>query len=435
MGLRKCGFSAVIAGAVVAAPMLAYAADVISSCSDDNAINDSVSALASAVNDASIASAGFSRASRNLAGHSVANYGTPAFVGRGSNTSPTSVVFDIKDAHESDGKSGVVPTVAWTQSDQQEVTGAEGTLPPCLVNLANIRQQYRVQPGLKSSVSGILGAAYSYNNQGPANTHGGQLFFTDLMFDKQVYRSLSADQQMQAALGWRSCYPPAGDPNSEGNVVQRVKAMPPEIQAITRNRILFHEFVHGVTHQQEGNDYANWASTEGFFANSSAQCPQCGASRFDQLRATLFAPGATTPESRQIQGIQQQMAGIQSSDPNARAKYCDLYGQLSDVMKNAGVPQRWPGDMHALDDKDEYITILIENAVYNPSTTFGANSPYSAAEQSWVKAWWASTFGGTQLGECSGGAIANNQNPGDKSAVSNAYSKDVANALSTYGGF
>ena len=435
MGLRKLQISAIVAGAVLSVPTFAFADDVISSCTDDAAINDSVNALANAVNDASVASAGFSKASRTLAGRSVANYGTPSFVGKGDANHPTNVVFDIKDAHESDGKSGIVPTVAWSQSDQAEVTGAEGGLPPCLVNLANIRQQYRVQPGLKSSVSGILGAAYAYNNQGPANTRGGELFLTDLMFDKQVYKSLTADQQMQAALGWRSCFPPAGDPNADGNVVARVKAMPPEIQAITRNRILFHEFVHGVTHQQEGNDYANAASTEGFFARPSPQCPQCGASRFDALRAKLFAPGATTPESQQVQSIQQQMAAIQSSDPNARAKYCDLYGQLSDVMKNAGVPERWPGDMHALDDKDEYITILIENAVFNPSMTFGPNSPYSAAEQSWVKQWWTSTFGGSQLGSCSNSAIANGQNPNEKPTTANGYSSDVANALSVYGGF
>lgn len=436
MGLLKSMVPAV-AFAVVAGSVASVRADeVVSACSEDSS-NDAVQQLADAVNQASVASAGFSRAAKQLAVGSTNAYGQadgPKFAGSGSDQIPRHTMFDIKEAHESDGKAGIVPTVAWTDQEEQEIGGIEDKLPPCVRGMARIQNQYRVQRGLKSSASGILGAAYSYNNRG--TDKGGQMFLTDLMFDKQVYKSLTGDEQMQAALGWRACFPPAGDPNSQGNVVQRVKAMPPEIKRITRDRILFHEFIHGVTHEQEGNDYANAASTEGFFAKASSMCPTCGASRFDELRAKLFAPGGSTPEAKVINGIKEQMGQIQANDPEARAKYCALYDQLGSYMKQQGVPQRWPGDMHALDDKDEYVTILIEQAVYDPQAVFGPASVYSPQEQQWVKNWWTSTFGpGSQLGSCSNAVASKNTNA-EKSAVANAYSDpQVAAAVGYFGGF
>ena len=434
MGLPS-GLRSIVVAASLGIAGSASAAEVQSTCTGDE-ISNGVTQLAAAIDQAAAASTRFMKGSRSLDRARLDGYQPPAFAGTGTDQGPTSTTYDVKSAHESEGASGVVPTVSWTPAEQTEISSIENKLPVCLSNLAGIKEQYRVQRGLKTAKSGILGIAYSYNNQ--QGVTGGRLVMTDLMFNGQVYKGLTGDQQMQAALGYRACYPPSGDPNSPENVKARVAAMPPEIKKLTRERILFHEYIHGATHEQEGDDWANGSSTEGFFEKPSPMCATCGASRFDALRAKLFAPGATTPESQTIAGIKKEMAAISPVDPAARQKYCALYGQLSDFMKAQGVPQRWPGDMHALDDKDEYITILIENAVYDPKATFGTTSAYSPAEQQWVKDWWSNTFGaGTKLGECQS-LVAKApavDKAGAKSNVANAYSDDLWYSLGWFGGF
>ena len=432
MGLRRFGLGSIVVAATLASARIASAAEIQSGCTGDES-SDGLSQLSQALDQAARASITFARSSKQLTLSGMDAYETPTFQGVGTDTAPGNTTYDIKAAHETEGKTGTVPTVAWTAAEQQEISTVENKLPSCVANLSNIREQYRVQRGLKTAQSGILGVAYNYNNQG-ANK-GGRLVMTDLMFNGQVYKSLSADQQMQAAVGYRACYPPAGDANNLTNVRGRLADMPPQIKKLSRERILFHEYIHGVTHQQEGDDYSNSASTEGFWEKPSPNCPKCGVSRFDALRAKLFAPDLSTPESQHIADLKNKIGAIQPG-PDARGQYCALYNELSTYMASQGVPERWPGDLHSLDDKDEYITILIENAVYDPQLVFAPNSPYSPAEQQWVKDWWASTFGGAKLGDCSNGLVAKS-NDGTKSAVSNAYSssEDPMYQLGWFGGF
>jgi hypothetical protein len=440
MGRRHLSFGFSIATAAAAALAFggrASAGEVQVTCGADR-VNDPAAQLAAAIDQAARAASTFVNDARGLDGSALDAYETPAYAGNGTQTNPTNLVYDIHAAHETEGKSGVVPTVAWTPAEQAEVQAITDRLPSCLVEASGVREQYRTQRGLRSAQTGILGIAYSYNNQGPHP--GGRIVMTDLFFNAQTYGGMTGDQQMQAALGWRACYPPAGEVNTDANVRTRIAALPPQIRHLTRDRILFHEYIHGITHEQEGADWHNWASPEGFWGAPDATCPTCGASRYDALRARLFAPDLSTPESQHVADLKNQMGAIVPG-PNARQQYCDLYAQLSDYMKAQGVPQRWPGDMHALDDKDEYITILVENAVHDPSTTFGANSPYSKAEQAWVRAWWSNTFGGAKLGTCAANPVASTD-PGatpldasKKQAAANAYAASMWYAAGYYGGF
>ena len=84
-----------------------------------------------------------------------------------------------------------------------------------------------------------------------------------------------------------------------------------------------------------------------------------------------------------------------------------------DFLAANHVPARWPGDDHAIEDANEYAVIFLENAIFNPTYTFGPNSPYSAAEQSWVRAYWQNTFG-APLGKCGNTNVA--QGPGQQRA-------------------
>ena len=434
MGLRLA-FGSVVVAATLGVTNVASAADVQSACPGEE-INDGLSQLTQAVDQAARASISFARTSKQLTLSGMDAYETPSFQGTGTGDAPASTTYDIKAAHETEGKIGVVPTVAWTDAEQKEISAVENKLPLCVANASNIQDQYRVQRGLKSSASGILGVAYMYNNQNGKNA--GRLLMTDLMMNGQVYKGLTADQQMQAAVGFRACYPPSGDANNIDNVRGRLAAMPPQIKKLTRERILFHEYIHGVTHQQEGEDYSNNASTEGFWSKPSTMCPKCGASRFDALRAKLFAPDLSTPESQHLADLKTKLTTI-TNGPDARAQYCAAYKEMSDYMAAQGVPQRWPGDLHSLDDKDEYITILIENAAYDPTSVFGPQSVYSPAEQQWVKDWWKSTFGSDKIGSCASDLVAQGGKPslGTKSAISNAYSSatDPYFQAGWFGGF
>jgi hypothetical protein len=120
----------------------------------------------------------------------------------------------------------------------------------------------------------------------------------------------------------------------------------------------------------------------------------------------------------------------------SREEYCSIYAERSDYLKSEGVPQRWPGDTHALDDRDEYVTILIEQMMYDKSGMTG----YTDAEKKWAENWWNYTFNPAYkqsgnypkipFGTCIEGAPVAGGPAGTRSPAANAFG-----ATQTVGGW
>lgn len=302
------------------------------------------------------------------------NFAATDFVQRNQDTT-----YDLHDATDSYGARGVIGTEPFSETEMREVQALEKKLPACVRNKANIVRAYRSKRGVPTEKLGIVGIAYAYNN-GTYNkepdgraVRGGQVIVTDLFFDRQSFdRRGSADSQMQVAMGWSTCQPPRSlTPERLGDVTARARELPPQLKKLTRDRILFHEFIHGVTHEQEESGWTDPSSVEGFFKKDT------GVARYEALRAKLYQAGG------ELEKFNARLRAVRT-----REEYCAIFAERSEYMKKEGVPQRWPGDTHALDDRDEYVTILIEQMMYDREGMTG----YSAAEKQWAENWWNYTF-------------------------------------------
>jgi len=302
------------------------------------------------------------------------NFASTDFVQRNQDTT-----FDLRDATDSHGARGVVGTEPFSEPEMREIQALEKKLPACVRNKANIVRAYRSKRGVPTEKLGIVGIAYAYNNgtynKNPDGTQvrGGQVIVSDLFFDKQSFdKKGSGDSQMQVAMGWTTCLPPRTlTPDRIGDVTARAKELPPQLKKLTRERILFHEFIHGVTHEQEESGWTDPSSVEGFFKKDT------GVARYEKLRQKIYQAGG------ELENYNTRLRGVRT-----REEYCAIFAERSEYMKREGVPQRWPGDTHALDDRDEYVTILIEQMMYDKEGMTG----YSAEEKQWAENWWNYTF-------------------------------------------
>lgn len=302
------------------------------------------------------------------------NFASTDFVQRNQDTT-----FDLRDATDTRGQRGVVGTEPFSDAEMREVQALEAKLPSCVRNKANIVRAFRSKKGVPTEKLGIVGIAYAYNN-GTYNkdpdgraVRGGQVIVTDLFFDKQSFdKKGSSDAQLQVAMGWSTCNP-ANDltPEQKLDVTTRARNLPAQLKKLSRERILFHEFIHGVTHEQEESGWTDPSSVEGFFKKDT------GVARYEKLRAKLYQAGG------QLEQYNTRLRNVRS-----RGEYCAIFAERSEYLKREGVPQRWPGDTHALDDRDEYVTILIEQMMYDPQGMTG----YTAAEKQWAENWWNYTF-------------------------------------------
>lgn len=361
-----------VAFAAVAFGGTAFAAEVISECPGD-ASQDAPAQLASDV-----------QAAR------VFGYSSPTFMEGQSRTS-----WNIATGQTAE-------TATWTPQDRAAIERLLARLPSCLIEQAGIAQTYRARPGLKSAELGFKGVVFSWQNTDQYN--GGRTIFADLFFDNRSYNgALEGDQQMQIALGWDDCQPAADKPARSGEsreayearkYQERLGALPPGLRGMSRERILFHEYIHGVTHQQKGYGRLTRETFEGFFAAG-------GPSRFAELQRVHLAEGSRYDT---LSDAVAEAAALPASAEN-RAKYCAAVKKLGDYTARAvpSIPQRWPGDLHALESEDEYITILIESAMYAPE-----GSGYSPAELQWANDWWARTFG-APMGQCGAAQVAQGQ--------------------------
>ena len=405
MGLRS------VIGVAVAAllPGSALASEVIATCGSDSIV-DQTSTLASDVGSV----IRFADAGRFASSELDAFSGDgPSYSGQGTDQSPQQFEYDRKQASEADpGNTGSVPTVAWNADEQAQIQAVEKTIPPCVISKSGVGQQYRVQRGLPYAQSHILGAAFSYNNR---DNNGHRVVLTDLMFNKAALdHTMNADQQMQMALGWASCFPPTAA-SQNWTPAQKLAAVPPEIKSLTVREILYHEFLHGVTHSQEGDERNNPASYEYFLSHVS---------RYAQLNTALNTDGGS---------LNKQANELRSAITGPRDQLCAARKKYTDFLAANGVPARWPGDDHSMEDPNEYAVIFIENAIFNPSTTFGPGSPYSAAEQQWVKDWWQHTFG-APLGQCGNTNVAKGPSTSGKPGSMQAYGS-LNNRTSWFSGF
>lgn len=333
--------------------------------------------------------------------------------------------FDLRDATDSHGRTGVIGTEAFSSEEMSELDALESKLPACVRNKANIVRAFRSKRGVAAERLGIVGIAYAYNN-GTYNkdpdgnvVRGGQVIITDLFLNKQSFNKMGGgDAQMQVAMGWSTCQPPKSlSPDKLADVSARARELPSQLKKLSRERIFFHEHIHGVTHEQEESGWTDPSSVEGFFGRE-------GVSRYEKLRAKVYQAGGP------LEKFNERLRNVRS-----REEYCAIFQERADYLKKEGVPARWPGDTHALDDRDEYVTILIEQMMYDPQGMTG----YSAEEKAWAENWWNYTFnpvykqnGSTsriKFGECPGEAVAGGPN-GNPSPGSMGYG-----ASQTYGGW
>lgn len=302
-----------------------------------------------------------------------ASYATTHFVQRVQETT-----FDLRQATDTSGRNGVIGTEPFTQVEIDEIAAIERGIPACVMQKANVRRAFRAKRGVAAERLGIVGIAYAYNNgrynkePDGSEVRGGQIVVTDLFFDRQSFNRMgNGDVQMQVAMGWSTCQPPRSlPPDRLGDVNARARDLPESLRRLTRERILFHEYIHGVTHEQEESGWTDPSSVEGFFGPN-------GVSRYERLRAELYRAGGP---------LEQLNAKLRTA--RSREEYCAIYAERTEYLRQKGVPQRWPGDTHALDDRDEYVTILIEQMMYDPQGMTG----YSEAEKAWAADWWNYTF-------------------------------------------
>jgi hypothetical protein len=247
---------------------------------------------------------------------------------------------------------------------------------------------------------------------------GGQVIITDLFLNKQSFNKKGdGDAQMQVAMGWSTCQPPKGlSAEKLSDVTSRASELPAQLKKLSRERILFHEHIHGVTHEQEESGWTDPSSVEGFFGRE-------GVSRYEKLRAKVYQAGGP------LEKYNERLRNVRS-----REEYCTIFQERADYLKKEGVPSRWPGDTHALDDRDEYVTILIEQMMYDRQGITG----YSAEEKKWAENWWNYTFNPAykqngpsrlEFGACPPEAVAGGPG-GSPSPASMGYG-----ANQTYGGW
>lgn len=301
------------------------------------------------------------------------SFANTAYVQRSQETT-----FNLREATDTNGRRGIIGTEQFNETEMRELDRLESRIARCVIGKANIVRAFRAKRGAAAEKLGIVGIAYAYNN-GTYNKNpdgsavrGGQIVVTDLFFDRQSFdRRGTGDEQMQVAMGWSTCQPPQQLSGSAlADVSARARELPAPLRRLTRERILFHEYIHGVTHEQEGDGYSDPNSVEGFFGSE-------GVSRFEKLRRKLFQAGGR---------LEQLNARLREA--RSREAYCAIYAERAEYLKSEGVPQRWPGDTHALDDRDEYVTILLETMAYDPE----AAKAYSAEERAWAESWWNYTF-------------------------------------------
>lgn len=301
------------------------------------------------------------------------NFASTSYVQREQETT-----FDLKDATETLGNRGRIGTEPFSPQEIAELDALEAKLPKCVVQKANIVRAFRSKRGVAAEKLGLVGIAYAYNNgtynKDPDGTavRGGQLIVTDLFLDRASFNKQgTGDVQMQVAMGWTTCQPPKMlSPAELGDVNARAKDLPEQLKKLSRERILFHEHIHGVTHEQEESGWTDPNSVEGFFGRN-------GVSRYERLRQKLYQAGG------RLEQFNTRLRNVRS-----REEYCSIYAERDSFLKKEGVPQRWPGDTHALDDRDEYVTILIEQMMYDREGMTG----YSDAEKKWAENWWNYTF-------------------------------------------
>jgi hypothetical protein len=382
---------------LLASPFSAGAEPIVT-CTDTS--HDPAAQLAQQVDQLDQITTRFADEARTLDGH---GYSDPAFAGQGSDADPSATVWDKKAVMEgrTGDQAGKAPTVAWNDDEKRQFQAAEGKLPPCVRAKAGVQEAYRIQRNVSLAKTGVPVAVYGFNNDDPRNPHG-LIAVANAFFDHTLYGGkLGADQQIQAGLAYLDCRPPDHGLSAD-NVVATLDSEP-EFRGITRDRVLFHEYIHGVTHMQMGEGRTNPLSREGFFGPN-------GASRWQSLHDRLYGD---TPEAKELADLDGKYRSI-PNDLAHRAESCAAWKARADFLTAHGVPSRWPNDTHAIDDKEEYITILVEQAIYDPNGVFGAGSPYSKAEQTWVKGWWQNTFG-APLGQC-GAAVASTGSPDRSSA-------------------
>ncbi len=304
---------------------------------------------------------------------------------------------DLREKNASGGARGVVDTVPFTDEEKAAIVALIEQLPPCLIDRANIVRMYRARRDLKTDQAGFLGIHFAYDNGMVNGRQGGQLVFSSLFFDRQAFdKSLDGDKQMQIQLGWSNCHPPRElGAQARADLPGRWSSLPPEVRRMNRFRMMFHEYLHGVAYEQKDAYRTNPASREGFFA-------QGGPSRYARLRQELFRPGS------ELETYNEALRKAQT-----REEYCDAFRKRAEFLKSKGVPARFPGDTHALTDEEEYITILLETAIFDRATFFGPNSAYSKEEQDWAVRWWRFTMDpagrepGLEFGKCPGGVRSN----------------------------
>lgn len=315
--------------------------------------------------------------------------GLPEFVQAGSDTTPVSTTWNIAASLQSQGKLGVAPTVAWTPDEVRQMTALIGNIPPCVRALANVQQVFRIQRTASGAVTGVPTAAFGLDNSVMFHPKI-RLVISNTLLDRALYAGkLDANRQYQAVTAYTdSCQPPDHGLNP-GNVEAAVAGAPPEIQALTVGRALYHEYLHGVITMLEDTDRLNPLSVEGFLSLPDSP------SRWNALHQKLYGE---TPEAEVLAGFDTQLRAI-PNDLAHRASRCALWLRRAEFLKSQGVPARWAGDTHALDDEEEYLAILLEQAIFTPQAVFGPTSPYSQGEQEWVKGFWQETFGGP-VGTC-----------------------------------
>lgn len=348
------------------------------------------------------------------------NFASTSYVQREQETT-----FDLRDATDSHGRSGVIGTEPFSAEEMKELDALNAKLPACVRSKANIVRAFRSKRGAAAEKLGIVGIAYAYNNgtynKDPdgGSVRGGQVIITDLFLNKQSFNKKgSGDVQMQVAMGWSTCQPPNSLPAERlADVKARARGLPDQLKRLTRERILFHENIHGVTHEQEESGWTDPSSVEGFFGRN-------GVARYEALREKVYQAGGP------LEKFNERLRSVRS-----REEYCAIYAERSEYLKGEGVPARWPGDTHALDDRDEYVTILIEQMAYDRDGMTG----YTDEEKAWAEDWWNYTFnpaykqsGGyprIEFGECPSESVAG-RGQGSPSPSSMGYG-----ATETYGGW
>ncbi len=172
----------------------------------------------------------------------------------------------------------------------------------------------------------------------------------------------------------------------------------------TPERLIFHELIHG-WHDEHDREVADFLKL-GYQERSAAfrkdrrwselRCRRAELKKMLEHFGSVLTGGGSLSHrealdrvdrsAQESANVRQTLASWIKKYPNLRADWQDVNSKITALFKEHGLPSRFSGDVHAIDNQGrEYFAMVIENARYQSNDHEAWKQRASAAEVRWTE--------------------------------------------------